>query len=113
MHIKEMIEATKYKITDGSEYLWACYGKTARFLDFEKTEAITASCVFDTKTQEIYEATLMINLVGYRWINPKYLENLKAEYIERDLDMSLCIDDIQFIDYTSKTDFLEKVKDNF
>jgi hypothetical protein len=114
MHIKEMIEATKFKVSDGSEYLWSCYGNNARFMDFgDEDDAVTASCVFDTKTQEVYEVSLVVNMKAIRWINPKYLNALQSEYVARELDIGLFIDDIPYIDCTSKEEFLEKVKVSF
>jgi len=114
MHLSKVNEALNHRITGGSEYQWNCYGYNVRFLDFE-SEYAHASVLFDTVTQEVYEANVTAkedgddNLPGpYRWLNP----NTKDQYLEecktRGIDPHNAWDNTNWIDLEVEEDFLEK-----
>jgi hypothetical protein len=98
MLLSEVIKAAKFKIDEGSEYLWNCYGVNARLLDFSKDKnAIdegSVSCVFDDKTQQVYEVTIFTrDNKSYRWIDPDYVDALKNECNKRDIPFEFWGDD--------------------
>ena len=114
MHLSKVNEALNHRITGGSDYHWNCYGSEVRFLDFESDYA-HASVLFDSVTQEVYEATISAkqdgddNLPGpYRWLNPEtkdaYLEECKV----RNIDPNNAWDDTNWIDLEVDEDFLVK-----
>ena len=74
--LKDFMEVIDYKITEGSEYLWHCYGEHAYRLDSwnQEQDGHTVSIVFDTRTQEVYEASAYDygRNRAYRLINPVY-----------------------------------------
>lgn len=110
MNLKDLCEVFNYKITDGSEYQWNCFGSNARFLDFENDYA-TASVIFDSKTQVVYQGEVWPKNKGerpYRYVNPDYSDSLKNEAEEKEIDNSIAFDNTKFIDLEVHEDFLEK-----
>lgn len=107
--IKDFMECIDYRITDGSEYMWYCYGEDSYYLDSVNGDN-TVNIVFDTKTQVVYEMQAWDNSLRntYRWINPDYISAVKAEYKNRALDYSASIDNEKFIDLDVAEDMLEK-----
>jgi hypothetical protein len=112
--IKDFMEVVDYRITDGGEYLWKCYGDHTHRLDAEDPEntEFTITTVFDTKTQVVYEmdAWDYKRNVTYRWINPDFIKAVKKEYKKRGLTFKQCIDDRNYIDLDVEEDILEKAK---
>lgn len=112
--LKDFMEAIQYKVTDGSEYMWACYGPNARSLDYWNgkagEEGRTVSAVFDTETQFVYqvEAWDQSTDVAYRWIHPGYIEGVAAEAKSRGVDFEQSFDDNKFTDLEVVEDILEK-----
>lgn len=109
MHLKEVNDATRHKIISGGEYQWNCYAN-ARYLDYEYDSG-SASVVYNTKTQEIYEAVIEPedSTRPYRWLNPETKEAMNAETDARGLNDSIAYDDITWIDLETEHDFLEKL----
>jgi len=110
MHLKDVNENLDHRITGGSPYQWNCYGEDARYLDYE-CEFATASCIFDTKTQEIYEVTVEpkdSSSRPYRWLNSDTKQVMFDEAAYRDVDPSQAWDDVKWIDLETEEDFLEK-----
>ena len=105
------MECISYRITEGSEYMWNCYGPDAYSLDSGSSYGEnTVSVVFDKKTQVVYqmEAWDFANRRSYRWINPDYIDAIKAESKKRNIDFAESIDNEKFIDIDSVKDMLEK-----
>jgi hypothetical protein len=109
--LKDYMECISYRITEGSEYMWNCYGPDAYSLDSGSNYGDnTVSVVFDKTTQEVYqmEAWDYANRRSYRWINPAYIDAIKAESKKRNIIFEQSIDDEKFIDIDSVKDMLEK-----
>lgn len=110
------METCNYRITEGSEYGWQCFGHNAYTLDSWNgvIDGHTISVVFDTRTQVVYQATAYDYARGraYRMINPEYKAAFEAESEDRDiLDMAWEDDEgnpIKYIDIDVDEDFLEK-----
>lgn len=89
------IRAIEFKITDGDNFLWKCFGPNARFLESLDGD-FHVSAVFDTVTRRIYEASISSTYsgdIGYRWIDMDYIEAYKEEAASRNVDwMQLCDD---------------------
>ena len=88
--LKQFMEAAEYRITEGSEYGWQCFGPNAYSLDSWSGEqnGHTLSIVFDRKTQLVYqvEAFDYARDRAYRMINPEYRALFDAECREREVD---------------------------
>lgn len=110
--LKDFMETVDYKITEGSEYCWQCFGPNAYRLDSwnQEQEGHTISIVFDTCTQEVYEATAYDyrHNRAYRLINPNFKSAHDAESTDRDVDLNQAWDDVNYIDLDTDEDFLEK-----
>lgn len=116
--LKDFMEITNYRITEGSEYQWHCFGSTAYRLDSWDGDqnGHTLSIVFDTKTQEVYqvEAFDYSRERAYRMTNPDYKEAFDSECQDRDvLDMAWEDDagnPIRYVDLDVEEDFIEKAQ---
>ena len=111
--IKDFMETVSYRITDGSEYQWACYGKNARTMDYwnqKHNDGVSVGIVFDTITQTVYqmEAWDYANRREYRWIHPDYIDAFAAEAKQRNVDFEESIDGNTYIDLDVPEDMLEK-----
>jgi len=109
--LKDFMETVDYRITEGSDYGWQCYGPYAYTLDSWNGDhdGHTMSIVFDTKTQEVYESYVCdyANNRAYRLINPDYKEFHDNEVKEREID-DTAWDFVKFVDLDVDDDFLEK-----
>lgn len=110
--IKEFMEIVDYKITEGSEYCWNCYGFDAYRLDSwnQEQDGHTVSIIFDTKTHVVYEATAYDykRNRAYRMINPDYKAVHDQEAINRDVDSKQAWDDVNYVDLDTDDDFIQK-----
>jgi hypothetical protein len=102
--------ALQHRISDGTEYMWSCYGSSARYLNYE-SEYGHASVIFDTKDQTIYEAEVEMSnseMRPYRWLNPAYAGKMHAEAVFRGVDDRFAWDDVKWIDLDVADDWLNK-----
>ncbi len=114
--LKQFMETCGYRITEGSDYGWQCFGHTAYRLDSWNgdQEGHTLSIVFDTKTQTVYEVEAFDykRERAYRMINPEFKAAFDSEVENREiLDMAWERDDgtpVQYVDIDVDEDFLEK-----
>jgi len=114
--LKQFFETDNYRITEGSDYGWQCFGEHAYQLDSWNGDqkGHTLSVVFDTDTQTVYqvEAFDYLRERAYRMVNPAFKEAFDAESKDRDvIDMAWERDDgtpVGFIDLEVEEDFLEK-----
>ena len=114
--LKQWMEICNYRITEGSEYLWTCFGPEAHRLDSWNGEldGHTVSIVFDTRTQEVYmvEAFDYRKERAYRLINPAYRDRYQEECEHRDIeDVAWELEDgspLPYVDLETEADFIEK-----
>lgn len=83
MRLAEFLELAGFRIVGGDPYSLNCYGEHARYLDFDAG----VSVVFDEKTQEIYEISIVQDYLGDGletiWRHQDYLEQYKEENMRR------------------------------
>lgn len=114
--LKEFFEVAEYRITEGSEYGWQCFGHDAYSLDSWNGDqnGHTLTVVFDRKTQVVYqvEAFDYANERAYRIINPDYRQAFDDECKRREIvDQAWERDDrtpVKFTDLDVVDDWLEK-----
>ena len=112
--IKDFLEVIQYKITDGDQYCWECYGPNARSMDYwnghNDADGVSITCVFDTQNQTVYqmEAWDYANDRQYRWIHPAYKDAIIAEAKSRNVDHAQSVDDSKYIDLDVPEDIMEK-----
>lgn len=117
--IKDFMEVVNYRITEGSEFGWQCFGSNAYRLDSWNgdQDGYTISILFDTKTQEVYQAEAYDyhNNRVYRLQNPAFVEVHVQEAKERNIDPNEAMEDdegnpIRYIDLEVDADFLNKAR---
>jgi hypothetical protein len=110
--IREWMELVDYRITEGSNYGWQCYGTDAYSLDSwnGNIDGHSFSIIFDTKDQTVYEVQAhdYVHNRAYRMINSDYLEAYTAEVTQRASWMSQAWDDVEYVDLEVDDDFFQK-----
>lgn len=112
--MKEWMELVDYKITEGSDYGWSCYGPNARTLDYwngvHGEGGYSFSIVFSTKSQKVYEVSVCdyTNNRAYRMINPKNVEKHRNEAIARNVNLNEAWDECDYVDLDVVDDFIQK-----
>ena len=110
--MKEWMELVNYRITEGSEFGWNCYGHDAYMLDSWNGEqdGHSFTVIFDTKTQVVYEVQAhdYVHQRAYRMINEDFRKKLKKEARKRDIDKDMAWDDINYVDIEVDDDFIQK-----
>jgi hypothetical protein len=116
IEMKEFFEAVEYKITEGSDYGWECYGPNSHRLSAwngkHSDGGWSADIVFSTKSQKVYEVTVcdMTNNRAYRMINPSFVEKYKKEAEQRSVSANQAWDDVNYTDLDVDSDFMEKLR---
>lgn len=112
--MQDFMSAVQYKISEGGDFQWACYGGNAHYLDCWNNDqnGHSACIVFDTVTQEVYEVAVhdYKEQRAYRLINPAYLAAHQAEAKTRVVSMSEAWDGVNYVDLDVEEDFLEKIR---
>ena len=110
--LKEWMEIVDYRITEGSDYCWHCYGNDVHMLDSWNGEqdGHSFTVIFDTKTQVVYEVQAhdYVHNRAYRMINPDFQKKNKKEAKKRDIDKNNAWDDVYYVDIEVDDDFLQK-----
>jgi hypothetical protein len=112
--LKEWMEVVEYRITEGSDYCWDCYGPDSYMLDSWNGEqdGHSFTIIFDTRTQEVYEVQAhdYPNNRAYRLINANYQPKVMMEATDKDVDFDQAWDDVSYTDLESDEDWLEKAR---
>jgi hypothetical protein len=110
--LKEWLETVDYRITEGSEYTWRCYGHNAYSLSSWDGEhdGNSFGIIFDTKTQEVYEVQAhdYANNRAYRIINPDYSTQHNQEAKSRSVLENQAWDDVDYVDLEEDDDWIQK-----
>jgi hypothetical protein len=109
--MKEWLELVDYKITEGSEYGWDCYGPNSYSLDSNGCGGgYNFGIVFSTKTQKVYEVGVCdyINNRAYRMINLNNVEKHRKEATERGISLNQAWDEVEYVDLEVNDDFIQK-----
>lgn len=110
--LKDFMETVDYRITEGSDYGWMCYGHNAYTLDSWNgdQDGHSVSIVFDTKTQVVYQISAYdyTNNRAYRLINPDYRDAYKEEADDRGVEANEAWEGVDYVDLETDEDFLEK-----
>jgi len=112
--MKEFMELVDYKITEGSDYGWSCYGPNAYCLDswngVHGPGGYSFSIVFSTKTQKVYEVTVSdyTNDRAYRMIVENKQAKHRKESESRGVDLNEAWDGVNYVDLEVDDDFMQK-----
>lgn len=112
--LKQWMETVGYRITEGSDYGWQCYGPNAHMLDSwnGSQDGHSFTIVFDTKTQVVYEVQAhdYVHNRAYRIINPDYAKANKKEAKQRGVSRKEAWDDVNYVDLETDEDWLAKAQ---
>lgn len=114
LSMKEFMELVDYKITEGSDYGWQCFGPNSYQLSswngVHGAGGWSANIVFSTKSQKVYcvEVCDYTNDRAYRMINPDYVKKHDKEAGQRDVNSREAWDDVNYVDLEVDDDFMQK-----
>lgn len=112
--LKDYFETVDFKITEGSRYMWTCYGPKAYRLDAWNGDHLgtNASIIFDTDTQTVYETTVYdyAKPAAYRMINPEYVAQYQQEAKQNSVEPNQAWDDVDYIDLDVIDDWTSKAR---
>lgn len=111
--LKEFMEVVDYRITEGSEFTWTCFGNNAYSLSSwnQDHDGWSFNITFDTRNQTVFvvEACDYKHSRAYRLINPdwvdaynKYADRENPEYKDQ------AWDDVNYVDLESDDDWIQK-----
>ena len=110
--MKEFMELVDYRITEGSDYGWQCYGSNAYMLDSWNgdQDGHSFTVIFDTKTQTVYEVQAhdYVHDRAYRMVNEDFVKKMKKESRRRDVNRDEAWDNVNYIDLEVDDDFIQK-----
>ena len=110
--LKEWMEVVDYRITEGSNYLWDCYGPNSYSLDSWDGEhdGRSFSIIFDTKTHVVYEVQAhdFKNQRAYRLVNEDFKFERDVESANRNVSLTAAWDEVDYVDLESDDDWLQK-----
>jgi len=110
--MKEWMELVNYRITEGGNYGWQCYGPDAYMLDSWNGEqdGHSFTIIFDTKDQTVYEVQAhdYVYQRAYRMVNPDFQKKMRKEAKRRDVDKDEAWDDVNYVDLEVDDDFIQK-----
>jgi hypothetical protein len=110
--LKEFMEIVDYKVTEGSDYCWSCYGGHAYRLDSwnQDHEGHSVSIVFDTRTHVVYEASAYdySRNRAYRLINSQFKDAHAEEALSRGVLEDQAWDEVNYVDLDVDDDFIQK-----
>ena len=110
--MKEWMELVGYRITEGSDYGWQCYGPNVYQLDSWNGDqnGHSFSIIFDTKDQTVYEVQAHDYLYqrAYRIVNPDFQKKMKKEAKKRDINKDEAWDEVNYVDLEVDDDFIQK-----
>ena len=114
LSLKEWMEIVDYKITEGSDYGWSCYGSNAYQLDswngIHGKGGYSFSIVFSTKSQKVYEVSMCdyTNDRAYRMIAENKQAKHRKESEDRSVNFNEAWDDVEYVDLEVDDDFIQK-----
>ena len=106
------MELVGYRITEGSDYGWQCYGSNVYQLDSWNGEqdGHSFTIIFDTRDQTVYEVQAhdYVHNRAYRMINEDFAKKMKKEAKRRDVDRNEAWDEVNYVDLEVDDDFIQK-----
>jgi hypothetical protein len=112
--LKQFLEAGQYRVTEGSDFHWQCFGPNAYMLDVQigEWDGNSASVIFDRVTQEVYQVSCYDykNNRAYRMFASDDIRRIHtAEALVRKVNEKQAWDDVNYVDLEVDEDFLDKM----
>jgi hypothetical protein len=111
INLREFFELIDYRINEGADYGWQCYGGHAHAID-HTADNYGLTVIFDREDQTVYEVTVYDynNNRAYRMIHPDYESAHTAEAQERGVAADQAWDEVKYVDLEADDDFVEKAQ---
>lgn len=110
--LKEWLEVVNYRITEGSNYLWNCYGPDSYSLDSWNgdQDGHSFTITFDTRTQRVYEVQAhdYKNQRAYRLIDSEFRAIMEQEADYRHVNKKEAWEDVNYVDLEADDDWIQK-----
>ncbi len=112
--MKEWMELIDYKITEGGDYGWDCFGPNSYQLSswngLHQNGGYSFNIIFSTKSQKVYQVEVCdyTNNRAYRMINPDYVKKYNKEAKSRNVSATEAWDDVDYVDLDVDDDFIQK-----
>lgn len=111
--LKEFMEVIDYRVTEGDEWTWRCFGDRAYNLSTWNGDykGYSMNIVFDTGDQTVYivEACDYKNNRAYRLINPDHKQSFMDYAGRENLEFrDQAWDDVDFVDLEEDDDWIQK-----
>jgi hypothetical protein len=110
--LKQFFETINYRVSEGYNFQWQCYGPNAYGLESTELgdDGHNIGIVFDTQDQTVYQVEThdYKNERSYRLVNPVFNDARQQECASRGLDPDEAYDGVKFIDLETVEDFIEK-----
>lgn len=114
MTLKEWMELVDYRITEGGEYSWYCYGEMVHQLSswngIHGDGGWSSNIIFSREDQTVFEVEFCdyTNNRAYRLLNPGTVNDYKKEAEERNSPPDLAWDGVDYVDLEVVDDFIQK-----
>jgi hypothetical protein len=112
INLKEFMELVDYRITEGSDFCWDCYGSDAYTLSYwnQDHEGHSLAIIFDTRTHKVYEVQAhdYKHNRAYRLINSDYKDIYDNESVSRGIESNNAWDEVNYVDLDVDDDFIQK-----
>lgn len=110
--LKQFFETINYRVSEGYDFRWQCYGPNAYGLDSVEnrcSDGYSVGIVFDTQDQTVYqvEAHDYRNERSYRLVNPLFSDARRQECASRGIT-DVAYDSVEFTDLETEEDFIQK-----
>ena len=111
--LKEWMEVIDYRITEGSDYCWTCFGNKPYTLSSWNGDhdGYSFNITFDTETQVVYmvESCDYKHNRAYRLINPDWV-NAYNDYADRENPeyKNVAWDNVDYVDLEVNDDWIQK-----
>jgi len=112
--IKQFMELTEYKITEGLAWYWPCFGRAAQPYSLSAWngdhQGWSMNIVFDTGTQQVYLAEACDYRLdrAYRRVNPDWASQFRDYAQREDATVDQAWDGVDFVDLATDEDWMEK-----
>jgi len=114
LSMKEFMELVDYRITEGGEYGWQCFGPNSYQLSswngIHGAGGWCANIVFSTRSQKVYSVEVCdyTNNRAYRMIDPEFQDKHDAESKDRGELGNQAWDAVNYVDLEVDDDFMQK-----
>lgn len=114
MMLKDWLEVIDYRISEGYDYQWRCFGDLAHGLthwDDSNQDNPSFTLIFDRGDQTVYQMEVWDynNSKVYRWTNPNYRAEFEDECRIHNID-NMAYDNVPFTDLETEEDWFEKAR---